>query len=110
MTLPLPDVPISVNCGPGLACTTRTRSYSAPSSSAMIIGSEVETPCPISDLSSTSVTTPSLPISIHWLAVSGGPLAAARQDSCGIVTISAMPCSVASLRNSRRVAGIDHSE
>src|SRR5438093_11337643 len=57
-TLELPPVSRLPNLGSAQACSTRTRDQSASSSSATIIGSDVLTPCPISDLLAQIVTSP----------------------------------------------------
>ena len=59
MMLPLPPVPRRLKSGPGDACSIRTCSNFASSSSARIIGNEVRTPCPISDFPTKITTDPS---------------------------------------------------
>src|ERR1700746_1789118 len=57
-TLRLPPVSWSPYFGWRSACTTWTRPQSQQSSSATIIGSDVRTPCPISDLPHQIFTSP----------------------------------------------------
>src|SRR5712692_5242221 len=66
-TLPLPPVSCSPNFGSRSACTTSTRRQSQESSSATIIGSDVRTPCPISDLPHQIFTSPPDETSSHAL-------------------------------------------
>src|SRR6266481_5818541 len=57
-TLPLPPVSCSPYFGSRSACTTWTPRQSQQNSSATIIGSDVRTPCPISDLPHQIFTSP----------------------------------------------------
>src|SRR5207247_618222 len=107
-TLELPPVSRSPNLGSAQACSTRTRDQSASSSSATIIGSEVRTPCPISDLLAQIVTSP---LASTWRNALGaksalgrprGPVAFMAADNRTPRT-SPAPAAGTILRNSRRL-------
>ncbi len=72
-TLLLPPVPIRRDHADGFSGVgpTRTDASSTSSSSATIMGSEVFTPCPISDLSTVMVTTPSVSMCTQPLGAKG---------------------------------------
>ena len=73
LTLELPPVNCSPNLGSALACSRRTDSSGTSSSSATIMGSEVRTPWPISDLVSQRVMLPSGAIWSSGLGLSVAP-------------------------------------
>ena len=104
VTLSLPPVPVSVNSGPGDACSITTAFQSASSSSARIIASEVRTPWPISECATTSTVRPSAPMRSHWLGAKPAAPGRAPWPKSGIGSASAAAPSDASRRNCRRVA------
>ena len=82
MTLVLPPVPCSPTSGLMYAAPAGADSIfmvvQSPSSSSMTIwGRAVMTPWPISDLSTTTVTMPSVPILSQAFGTKGGPVTAA---------------------------------
>ena len=76
LTLELPPVPCMPKAGlaysfPAPDCSYRTIDQSASSSSASIWGSEVSTPCPISERATVMMTDPSVPIRSQALGLNG---------------------------------------
>jgi hypothetical protein len=114
-TLVLPPVTcvpssVFVYCSPAGAASTRIDSTGTSSSSAISVGSDVYTPCPISDLSERKVMLPSVPMRSHAFGctgASGSPSAgavsgpSAQPGSCK--AISRPPPAAAEVRKNSRL-------